>query len=110
MSTRGSIAGSGIGQDKFQEWLSRIPARRSVLLYDTCESGTLTGPGIATRGLERVAAMAKMTRAMGRTVLAASTDDAPALERFSGAWRLDMPAFVRSPLSERSNSASAPMM
>ncbi|MGH6922916.1 MAG: caspase family protein [Propylenella sp.] len=79
-----SIAEQGIGQDQFQEWLARVPARKSVLLYDTCESGTLTGPGIASRGLERVAAMARMTRAMGRTVLAASTDDAPALEGYRG--------------------------
>jgi uncharacterized caspase-like protein len=79
-----SIAESGIGQDTFQEWLARIPARRSVLLYDTCESGSLTDSGVASRGLDRVAAMAKMTHAMGRTVLAASTDDAPALEGYRG--------------------------
>lgn len=54
-----------------------------MLLYDTCESGSLTGPA-GTRGLERVAAMARMTRAMGRTVLAASTDDEPALEGYRG--------------------------
>jgi uncharacterized caspase-like protein len=34
-----SIAAKSIGQDRFQEWFARIPARKSVLLYDTCESG-----------------------------------------------------------------------
>ena len=53
-----------------------------MLLYDTCESGTLTGAG--SRGLEHVAALARLTQAMGRTVLSASTDDAPALEGYRG--------------------------
>jgi WD40 repeat protein/uncharacterized caspase-like protein len=79
-----SFASSGIGQDRFQEWFARIPARKSVLLYDTCESGSLIGERVALRGLERVAALEKMTRAMGRTVLSASTDDAPALEGYRG--------------------------
>ena len=79
-----SIIDKGIGQDQWQRWFSRIPARKSILLYDTCESGSLTGPRIATRGLERVAALDKLTRAMGRTVLSAATDDAPALEGYRG--------------------------
>lgn len=78
-----SVASGGIDQDRFQEWLARIPARKSLLLYDTCESGSLTGE-VATRGLEEVAALSRMTRAMGRTVLSASTDDAPALEGYRG--------------------------
>jgi hypothetical protein len=78
-----SIAAGGIDQDKFQEWLALIPARKSMLLYDTCDSGSLTN-GVASRGLEEVAALARMTRAMGRTVLSASTDDAPALEGYRG--------------------------
>lgn len=79
-----SIIDSGIGQDQWQRWLSRVPARKSILLYDTCESGSLTGTRIATRGMERVAALEKLTRAMGRTVLSAATDDAPALEGYRG--------------------------
>lgn len=79
-----SIIDSSIGQDEWQRWLSKIPARKSLLLYDTCESGSLTGTRIATRGLERVAALEKLTRAMGRTVLSAASDDAPALEGYRG--------------------------
>jgi WD40 repeat protein len=78
-----SIAAAGIDQDQFQDWLARIPARKSVLLYDTCDSGALTNAA-TSRGLEEVAALARMTRAMGRTVLSASTDDAPALEGYNG--------------------------
>jgi len=79
-----SIVSRGVGQDRWQEWLARIPARKSILLYDTCESGSLTGPRTAERGLERVAALDRLTRAMGRTVLTASTDDAPAPEGYRG--------------------------
>src|SRR5262249_48591019 len=79
-----SIVTRGIDQEQWQAWFARIAARKSVLIYDTCESGSLASERIATRGLERVAALERMTRAMGRTVLAASTDDAPALEGFRG--------------------------
>ncbi len=79
-----SIITRGVGQDRWQQWFARIRARKSILLYDTCESGSLTGDRVAERGLERVAALDRLTRAMGRTVLTASTDDAPALEGYRG--------------------------
>lgn len=79
-----SIEKAGMGQDKFQAWFASIPARKSLLLYDTCESGSLTG---ATRGSdvdERLGALNRMARATGRTYLTATTDDAPALEGYRG--------------------------
>jgi uncharacterized caspase-like protein len=79
-----SIQKAGMGQDKFQAWFAEIPARKSILLYDTCESGSLTG---ATRGSdidERLGALNRMARATGRTFLTATTDDAPALEGYHG--------------------------
>lgn len=79
-----SIVDKGIGQDQWQRWFSRIAARKSLLLYDTCESGSLTGDRILTRSIERIAALEKLTRAMGRTVLSAATDEAPALEGYKG--------------------------
>jgi len=79
-----SIARRGIGQECWQEWFARIPARKSVLLFDTCESGSLTGDRVVQRGLERVVALDRMTQAMGRSVLTASTDDTPALEGYRG--------------------------
>jgi uncharacterized caspase-like protein len=79
-----SIVERGIDQDQWQAWLARILAKKSVLLFDTCESGSLTADKVAMRGLERVAALERLTRAMGRTVLSAATDDAPALEGYRG--------------------------
>ena len=64
-----------------------LPGYRRARAYRSTipgESGSLTGARVAERGLERVAALDRMTRAMGRTVLTASTDDAPALEGFRG--------------------------
>jgi WD40 repeat protein len=79
-----SIVERGISQDQLQAWFAKIPAKKSVLLFDTCESGALTNDQLATRGLELVASIERLTRAMGRTVLSASTDDAPALEGYRG--------------------------
>ncbi len=74
----------GIAQARWQEWMAGIRARKSVMIYDTCESGSATG----TRGLEAAlsqsAAVERLTRATGRTILSASTDDAPALEGYQG--------------------------
>lgn len=74
---------SGIGQNKWQEWFARIPAQKSVLLFDTCESGSLTRIA-ASKGLEDLAAINRLTRATGRTILTASTDTEPALEGLKG--------------------------
>ncbi len=79
-----SIIKNGLDQDRFQKWLAMIPARKSILLYDTCESGSLTSDKAASRGIERIAALDRLTRSIGRTVLSASTDDAPALEGYKG--------------------------
>jgi hypothetical protein len=91
-----SIVDKGIDQARLQAWFAQIPARRSVLLFDTCESGTLTGEKTAQRGLERVAALDRMTQAMGRTVLSASTDDAPALEVIADTACSPMRCWTRS--------------
>nr|WP_319383288.1 caspase family protein [uncultured Roseibium sp.] len=79
----GSFKTAGIGQEVMQEWFSKIRAQKSVLLFDTCESGTLTQEPVQ-RGTEALAAISRLNRAIGRTTLTASTDTAPALEGFRG--------------------------
>lgn len=80
-----SFETAGIGQATLQDWLSRIRAQKSVLLFDTCESGSLTGDGaLAARGTEQLAAIGRLNRAVGRTTLTASTATTPALEGFRG--------------------------
>ncbi|MCK1386175.1 caspase family protein, partial [Bradyrhizobium sp. 21] len=79
-----SIVKQGVGQDRLQEWFSRIKAQKSVLLFDACESGSLVGDRIAMRGIEEKTAIDRMTRAMGRTMLTATTDSKPAIEGYRG--------------------------
>ena len=65
---------------KGQRWFSKIPARKSLLLYDTCESGSLTGDRLLTRSMERIAALEKIDD----SVLEAAADlGAPAWRRFT---------------------------
>ena len=84
-----SLVDQGIDEDKIQEWMASIPARKSVLIYDTCESGTLTGPTtLAVRGTEQLETdrqlLDRLIRSTGRTILTASRGDDPALEGLSG--------------------------
>ncbi|MGH6931315.1 MAG: caspase family protein [Dongiaceae bacterium] len=86
--TEASIKERAIGQDKWQTWLAKIPAHKSILMFDTCESGTLTGGeqlAFNTRGgHEQMAAVGRLIQATGRSVLTASTGDQPAHEGFRG--------------------------
>ena len=78
-----------IGQDQLQKWFAEIPAKKSVLIFDTCESGTLTGGqqvALNTRGegLAQLAAVGRLIQATGRTTLTAAMDDQSALEGYRG--------------------------
>ena len=44
-----SLVRDAIGQDRLQAWFARIMARKAVLMFDTCEAGSLTERG-KTRG------------------------------------------------------------
>jgi hypothetical protein len=78
----------GIGQDRFQAWFASIPAKKSIVMFDTCESGTLTSEqqvAMNTRGgLEQLAAVGRLIQATGRTTLTAAMDDQPAREGYGG--------------------------
>ena len=81
-----SYSERGIGQDRLQTWLAKIPAKKSIVIFDTCESGTLTGVQIASArgGFEQLAAVGRLIQATGRTTLTAALDDQPALEGYHG--------------------------
>jgi WD40 repeat protein len=72
----------GIGQDQLQDWLTSVPALRSVLIYDTCSSGAAAQERTAFRGEELRLAAAKLSQSMGRTILSATTDNAAAMEGY----------------------------
>lgn len=75
-----TYASKGINQDLWQEWFARIKARSSVLLYDTCESGSVA----RSASTEKAAAMDRLTQAVGINVIAASDADQPAQEGYRG--------------------------
>lgn len=75
---------SAIGQNQLQDWLTEIPAFKSVVIYDACESGSTTEDRSGIRGLQQFVAVEKLSRSLGRTVLSATTDVTAALEGYKG--------------------------
>ena len=73
-----------VNQDHLQNWLAAIPARKSLVLIDTCESGSFSQSMVAMRGMAEKTAIAKLTRATGRATIVASTDKQPAAEGYQG--------------------------
>jgi WD40 repeat protein len=79
-----SIAADGVSQGDLQKWLSGIVAEKSIIMFDTCESGTLTNLDLSTRGLTEANAIEKLNRAVGRNVIAAASATEAAIEGYKG--------------------------
>lgn len=77
---RQTIEANGIGQDKWQKWLAKIPASKSVLILDACESGATE----AFRGSdrERETVMSQLEHATGRNIIAATPNGKAAYEGY----------------------------
>lgn len=80
-TTLASIREQGIGHATWQEWFSLIPAQKSLLLFDSCESGTLT-ESVVGRELRFRAANDLLGNATGRALIAASSGTGFALEGY----------------------------
>ena len=76
------IRQSAITQDHLQDWLARIPARKSLVLLDTCESGSFARTGL--EWMMQKTAIAKLSQAMGRVTIVAALDNQAALEGYKG--------------------------
>jgi WD40 repeat protein len=76
-----------IGQSIFKELISNIPATKKLIIIDTCNAGAL-GEAIQvamlTRGMSEDTAMKILSRAVGSTILSASTSLQEALEGYQG--------------------------
>ena len=79
-----SLVRDAIGQDRLQAWFSRILAKKAVLMFDTCEAGTLTERTKTRGGLEHKAALGRLIQATGRATLTASTATQEAYEGHGG--------------------------
>jgi WD40 repeat protein len=77
-----SVRKKAINQDMLQKWLSTIPAHKSLVLLDTCNSGAFLD--VRSRGLAEKTAVDKLMRATGRVVIAASASNEEALEGYKG--------------------------
>jgi len=76
-----------IGQSVFKELIGNIPATKKLIIIDTCNAGAL-GEAIQvamlTRGMSEDTAMKILSRAVGSTILSASTSIQEALEGYQG--------------------------
>ena len=76
-----------IGQSVFKELISNIPATKKMIIIDTCNAGAL-GEAIQvamlTRGMSEDTAMKILSRAVGSTILSASTSIQEAMEGYQG--------------------------
>jgi hypothetical protein len=79
-----SLVRGAIGQDRLQAWFARILAKKAVLMFDTCEAGSLTERAKTRGGLEQKAALGRMIQATGRATLTASTATQEAYEGHGG--------------------------
>ncbi len=79
-----AIRHNAVNQDHLQHWLAGIPALKSLVMIDTCESGSFSKSMMAMHGMAEKAAIARLRRATGRATIAASTDVQPAAEGYRG--------------------------
>lgn len=76
-----------ISQNRLKEAISNIPATKKLIIIDTCNAGAL-GEAIQvamlTRGMSEDTALKILSRAVGSTILSASTSMQEALEGYKG--------------------------
>jgi WD40 repeat protein len=74
-----------IDEDKLQALLAKIPAQKSLVLFDTCSAGTLAhGQMFASRSMDQKGALDRLMAATGRAFLAAAGNGEAALEGYQG--------------------------
>jgi uncharacterized caspase-like protein len=76
-----------ISQNTLKELVSNIPATKKLIVIDTCSAGRLGDAiqtAMLTRGTSEDTAMKVLSRAVGSTILSASTSVQDALEGYQG--------------------------
>lgn len=77
------IPKQGVSMNDLKRYLAKIQASKSLLLLDTCNSGSFA-EAIASRGILEKTAINKLTRAVGRHTIVASSRSQVALEGYQG--------------------------
>ena len=76
-----------VSQDTLKELVANIPATKKLIVIDTCNAGKLGDViqrAMLTRGMSEDTAMKVLSRAVGSTILSASTSLQEALEGYNG--------------------------
>ena len=79
-----------ITQDHLQRWLAMVPARKSLILIDTCESGSFSQSLAVMRGMVEKTAIDRLARATGRATIVAAMDTPTGHGRLCRARRLHL--------------------
>jgi hypothetical protein len=80
---RASIPEQGISKNEILDGLLKVHAEKSVLLFDTCNSGSFLAEP-STRGLTEKTAVDRLKRAIGRVMIVASSNTQVAMEGYRG--------------------------
>jgi WD40 repeat protein len=81
--TNDAIAKQGFGPPQWQEWFANIQARKSIWIFDTCESGAAANVFFTMRGnTADDAAYKRLKDATGRVIFMAASDLQTAAEGF----------------------------
>ena len=86
LSTRG-IKMEAISQNSLRDMIANIPTTKKFIILDTCNSGALGQAievALLTRGLTETTAMKVLSRAVGSTIISASSSSQEALEGYKG--------------------------
>ncbi|MEN6360037.1 MAG: caspase family protein, partial [Smithella sp.] len=76
-----------VSQNALKELIANIPATKKLIVIDTCSAGQLGDviqTAMLTRGMSEATAMKVLSRAVGSTILSASTSVQEALEGYKG--------------------------
>jgi len=69
-------------EDRLRKLLESIPANKSLVILDSCQSGVALNLAVTGRAIEEKAAIARLMRLTGRGVMAASSGSKVALEGY----------------------------
>ena len=79
----GEVQKQGVSMTDFRNMLANVQAMKSLILLDTCNSGSFA-EAITSRGLTEKTAITKLSRAVGRATIVASSRNQAALEGYNG--------------------------